>query len=101
MTVGQCILTSACDLITCEQVRRYLPTNIQSMLGSCRAKCCKLGECYTLPNDGDEVLQLPGSTPALPQRPLEYPQFEESHDDLNLLLLTDDETNKSEGKKTS
>ena len=78
MTVGQCLPTAACDLVTCDQVRNFMPSNMAGMIGGCSASCCKQGVCHNLTSDV-ALLQLPGPTPTFPQRPIEYPVFEEEN----------------------
>jgi len=69
MNVGQCVKTPACEKISCNQVRQYMPTNLKGMMGLCKAMCCKNGICHEL-NDDTDSLQLPNFT-----RPKSTPQW--------------------------
>ena len=84
MNFGQCVQTSACDQMTCDQVRRFMPSSISGMVRRCRAKCCKGGECHNLPNSRGGVPLLPGTSNESSQRQAEYPSIGNSAGVTNL-----------------
>ena len=60
MDVRQCIETSTCEMVTCDQIRQHMPINLRATLRSCTARCCKNGVCQELRQNAG-IPQLPSN----------------------------------------